>query len=91
VPRHRGREAREEGRRAGEGRREAPRREVRGQHARGAERHAGAATREGSVGTFDRSGRMAAPFVDATMELKVGEVSHVVETDFGFHIIYRSE
>lgn len=51
----------------------------------------GAATREGSVGTFDRSGRMAAPFVDATMELKVGEVSHVVETDFGFHIIYRSE
>lgn len=51
----------------------------------------GAATREGSVGTFDRSGRMAAPFVDATMELEVGEVSHVVETDFGFHIIYRSE
>lgn len=51
----------------------------------------GAASREGAVGTFDRSGRMAAPFVDATMELKVGEVSHVVETDFGFHVIYRSE
>lgn len=51
----------------------------------------GAATREGAVGSFDRSGRMAAPFVDATMELKVGEVSHVVETDFGFHVIYRSE
>ncbi|MBS2019032.1 MAG: peptidylprolyl isomerase [Deltaproteobacteria bacterium] len=51
----------------------------------------GAATREGSVGTFDRSGRMAVPFVDATMELKVGEVSHVVETDFGFHVIYRTE
>lgn len=51
----------------------------------------GAATREGAVGSFDRNGRMAAPFVDATMELKVGEVSHVVETDFGFHVIYRSE
>jgi peptidyl-prolyl cis-trans isomerase NIMA-interacting 1 len=50
----------------------------------------GAATREGTVGTIKRSD-VAAPFADAAFELKQNEVSHVVETDFGYHIIMRTE
>lgn len=51
----------------------------------------GAASRDGSIGEMQRTSHLAPPFADAAFELKPGEVSHVVETDFGFHIILRTE
>lgn len=50
----------------------------------------GAATREGSVGQITRKDVVPA-FADAAFELGPNEVSHVVETDFGYHIIMRTE
>lgn len=50
----------------------------------------GAATREGSVGSVTRK-ELSAPFADAAFELDRGEASHVVETEFGYHIILRVE
>ena len=38
-----------------------------------------------------RPHEMAQPFSEATMKLAVGEVSDVVETQFGYHIIRRQE
>ena len=50
----------------------------------------GAADRRGSLGSVERA-EVAPPFADAAFELSIGQMSDVVETDFGFHLILRSE
>ena len=49
----------------------------------------GAAARAGNLGPFER-GAMVKAFSDAAFRLKVGEISEVVETPYGFHIIKRT-
>ncbi|CBY30627.1 unnamed protein product [Oikopleura dioica] len=47
------------------------------------------AKRGGDLGPFGR-GQMQRPFEEATFALKVGEMSGVVDTDSGVHIILRT-
>jgi parvulin-like peptidyl-prolyl isomerase len=50
----------------------------------------GSFVKGGDLGVFTK-GMMQKPFEEASYALKVGEISGIIETDSGLHLIYRTE
>ena len=50
----------------------------------------GAAERKGDLGRFSKK-QMVKKFSEVAFKLKPGELSEVIETEFGFHVIRRTE